>query len=555
MTDAAALTGSEAGQGRSRPEDVLEQLARIDLVRALPAEEILPLLPFVRRMTVPRGSRVIEQGAEGDALYLLDQGSARVILDGKVELGTKGPGSVFGEMALLTGERRTATVEALTDLTLWRVARDDFARVAEASPRLREALAAVAAEHRASQLAARGNEAMERRAWRARALRALSARRRGLLSWQGVMAFGFLLVAALRVNDRIGLIDPETSAMTLAFVELVAGLSILQGACEGFILGVERLGARLRWDGFISGTIGSLVATLPEFVVIAFLVAVEPLAAFVTAAVTIFNNALAFSLYSFFLPKDQKGQFVMPRSLAKAGGEVLVVGSGVAMIIGIIMVTRLGRSEAPALDGADLLVVGVVMIAIYAWYTFTLVRYYGEGGDDATTAPPDPHELGHATSTRSIAAMLGLGVVGAYFGGEAIGGFADVALNRLGLPTIPTAALLAFFAGISEYIIVWKAHRRGELGIALSNAFGGMTQVMFMLLPFAMLVIGILGIATGDPLYTVPINTQTALLIVLLFPLFYVLLQFIRDDHTLNNLDAASMTGIYVLLLYFLFTT
>jgi hypothetical protein len=67
---------------------------------------------------------------------------------------------------------------------------------------------------------------------------------------------------------------------------------------------VERLGARLRWEGFISGTVGSPVATLPEVVVIAFLVRVEPLAAFITTVVTICNNALAFSVYSFFLPKD-----------------------------------------------------------------------------------------------------------------------------------------------------------------------------------------------------------------------------------------------------------
>ena len=114
--------------------------------------------------------------------------------------------------------------------------------------------------------------------------------------------------------------------------------------------------------------------------------------------------------------------------------------------------------------------------------------------------------------------------------------------------------MLAFFAGISEYIIVWKAHRRGELGIALSNVFGGMTQVMFLLLPFAMLTIGIFGLVTGSAIYAIPIELGTMLLMLLLFPLFYVLLEFIKDDHTLNNLDAAAMTGIYLLLLYFLFT-
>ena len=150
--------------------------------------------------------------------------------------------------------------------------------------------------------------------------------------------------------------------------------------------------------------------------------------------------------------------------------------------------------------------------------------------------------------------MFLLGVAGSYFGGESIGGFADTALNSLGLPVIPTASGLAFFAGISEYIIVYKSHRRGELGIALSNVFGGMTQVMFLLLPLSMIVIAVFGAVSGAPIYAIPITTGTTMLMLLLFPLFYVLLQYIEDDHTLSNLDAAAMTGIYILLLYFLFT-
>jgi Ca2+/Na+ antiporter len=101
---------------------------------------------------------------------------------------------------------------------------------------------------------------------------------------------------------------------------------------------------------------------------------------------------------------------------------------------------------------------------------------------------------------------------------------------------------------------VWKAHRRGELGIALSNVFGGMTQVMFLLLPFSLLAIAAFGAVTGSAAFAIPINVQTTLLMLLLFPLFYVLLEYVSEDHTLSNLDAAAMTGIYLLLLYFLFT-
>lgn len=381
------------------------------------------------------------------------------------------------------------------------------------------------------------------------------AQHRGLRTWQIVMGVGFALWLVTFLGENLGWVGQDSSKGLIALLQLVTGITIIQGSCEAFVQGVERLGARLRWEGFISGTVGSLVATLPEFVVIAFLVRVEPLAAFVTTVVTIYNNALAFSIYSFFLPKDWRGEFRMPPSLTKAGAEVLIAGSGIAMIVGIIMLVLRAESAKTALAGVDLLLIGGVLITIYAYYLRSLIRYYAEGAEhDDPSHPPDPDELGHDIRWASIARMFLLGAAGAYFGGEAIGGFADIALNELGLPAIATASGLAFFAGISEYIIVFKAHRRGELGIALSNVFGGMTQVLFLLVPFSMIVIAILGAVTGAPTYAIPINTETILLMLLLFPLLYVLLQHIQEGQALSNLDAVAMTAVYALLLYFLFT-
>jgi Ca2+/Na+ antiporter len=199
-------------------------------------------------------------------------------------------------------------------------------------------------------------------------------------------------------------------------------------------------------------------------------------------------------------------------------------------------------------------VIGLILIGIYGYYLVTLVRYYGEGGDDAESQPPEPARLGHDTGWGAIGGMFLLGGLGAYCAGEAIGSFAETALGQLGLPTVPTAAALAFFAGMSEYVIVYKSHRRGELGIALSNVFGGMTQVMFLLLPFALLTIGVAGAVSGDALYAVPVTMVPIMLMLLLFPLFYALHQYITQEKTLSDLDAAAMTGIYLLLLYFLFT-
>jgi len=530
-------------------DDILRRLGRIDILRALPPEEVQALVPSVERFAYPTGAELMRQGEQGDALYFIESGTASVVRDGAAGVQV-GAGSVVGEAALLTGEVRSATVTAQTRMDVWRVGKKEFDEVVARSPNLKQALEQLVESRRTGVVQKLPSPAF----WVATALRAAEARYRGLTTWELLMFGGLVLWVALMFNEHRPVLDHERFGFLLAALQLGAGLLVIQGSCEAFIHGVERLGARLKWDGFISGTLGSLLSTLPEFVVIAFLVAVEPLAAFVTAVVTIFNNALAFSIYSFFLPKDRKGAFAMPRSLTIAGGQILIAGGAIALIVGVVMLIHKVGEGKPALDPIDLIGIGAVLLLIYGYYIRTLVQFYGEGKDDVESVPPDPDRLGHDTRWPSIVGMFALGIVGAYAGGESIGAFAETALGQLGLPTIPTAAALAFFAGLSEYIIVYKSHRRGELGIALSNAFGGLTQVMFMLLPFSMIVIGLFGTVTGRPEFAVPVTSATLLLMLLLFPLFYVLHEYLEQEKNISNLDAAGMTGIYLLLLYFLFT-
>ncbi|HET7767401.1 MAG TPA: sodium/calcium exchanger protein, partial [Chloroflexota bacterium] len=361
--------------------------------------------------------------------------------------------------------------------------------------------------------------------------------------WLLLMIVGFVLWAALFVrNMMLGeaghATEVTTEAVVIAVIELITGLLIIQGACEALVQAVERLGARLKWDGYVAGTAGEILSTLPEFVVIALLVAVEPIVAFTVALVTIFNNALAFSVYSFFLPKDKTrmGSFVMPTAITKAGGEVLIAACGISLVVGLAMLgLRAGGAGGEALksefSGPDLIVVAVVMFVIFGAYVLSLVRNFSHSEEHEK--PADPHTAGHPTGWAGIIGLLVLGIVGAVLGGESVSAFADTAINSFRLPEIPTAIGLAFFAGVSEYVIVYKAHRKGELGIALSNVFGGVTQVMFLVFPFTLLVIGLYGVF-GSAHHTIPINFTTSMLILLLFPLFFVLLEYLEEDHTLS---------------------
>ena len=56
------------------------------------------------------------------------------------------------------------------------------------------------------------------------------------------------------------------------------------------------------------------------------MIPVSPITAFTISVVTIYNNALVFSLYSYFLPKDKVGKFLMPAPITEAGSQILIGG-------------------------------------------------------------------------------------------------------------------------------------------------------------------------------------------------------------------------------------
>jgi small-conductance mechanosensitive channel/CRP-like cAMP-binding protein len=95
-----------------------------------------------------RGERVIREGAEGDSMFVLLRGAAEVSISRNgtsIPVATLNAGDCFGEMSLLTGERRTATVRAETDCQVMEISKPVMAEVLRDSPdcleRLSELLA------------------------------------------------------------------------------------------------------------------------------------------------------------------------------------------------------------------------------------------------------------------------------------------------------------------------------------------------------------------------------------------------------------------------------
>jgi len=74
------------------------------------------------------GEVIIQQGNEGDNFYIIDQGDVEIYVNEEKVL-TLGEGGSFGELALIYGTPRAATVKAATDVKLWGIDRDSYRRI------------------------------------------------------------------------------------------------------------------------------------------------------------------------------------------------------------------------------------------------------------------------------------------------------------------------------------------------------------------------------------------------------------------------------------------
>ena len=129
-------------------EEALSILRDEPLFSCLSEEQLNQLVTQARLNTFGRGERVIREGAEGDSMFVLLRGAAEVSISkngSSIPVATLKAPDCFGEMSLLTGERRTATVRAETDCQIMEIGKPVMAEVLRASPdcleRLSELLA------------------------------------------------------------------------------------------------------------------------------------------------------------------------------------------------------------------------------------------------------------------------------------------------------------------------------------------------------------------------------------------------------------------------------
>ena len=101
----------------SRRKDLQESLAEVGLFSACSKRDLGILARHTEVVTVPAGSELTTEGEEGDAFYVVLDGTAVVRRKGR-KVASLGPGSHFGELAMLDPAPRDATVTAESAMTV-----------------------------------------------------------------------------------------------------------------------------------------------------------------------------------------------------------------------------------------------------------------------------------------------------------------------------------------------------------------------------------------------------------------------------------------------------
>ena len=121
------------------PKDVLEHFRRVPLFEQVSDKGLRAVVSAADELDEPAGTTLISEGDLRRELFVLLAGSARVSRRGR-KVRMLGPGDFFGEIALLSGGARTATVKTESDVRVMMLAPAQFETVLDSEPSVRNAV-------------------------------------------------------------------------------------------------------------------------------------------------------------------------------------------------------------------------------------------------------------------------------------------------------------------------------------------------------------------------------------------------------------------------------
>jgi len=142
-------------------KELIGLLSKSDLLRHLPPDGIETMLSRVRTRLFDRGEIVFHAGDEANALYIIARGNVEVLPANQDDAASKPiavleAGHAFGEMALLAGGPRTATIRAATPIELLEIGKADFEELVSHDRQLANAVQLLSHDRAISNLSAGG---------------------------------------------------------------------------------------------------------------------------------------------------------------------------------------------------------------------------------------------------------------------------------------------------------------------------------------------------------------------------------------------------------------
>src|SRR4029453_10859573 len=112
----------------------LAALERTPLFAGLSREHLEEVLRVGGRVSFDTGQAIVERGDPGDAMYIMVRGGAEVDVGGRFPRLERG--DFFGEMAVLAGKPREATVKAVEPMVVLRIPAEEFQAFLAGNPRI-----------------------------------------------------------------------------------------------------------------------------------------------------------------------------------------------------------------------------------------------------------------------------------------------------------------------------------------------------------------------------------------------------------------------------------
>jgi len=125
-------------------------LVAVDFLQAISDSGLKELVSLLKEEIYPSGHKIVTWGGSGDTFYIIRKGSAEILVPESEDENSEGVqvavltrSQYFGEMSLLTGEKRSATVRTLTEVEILSLDKEGFRAILRKEPKLAERISEI----------------------------------------------------------------------------------------------------------------------------------------------------------------------------------------------------------------------------------------------------------------------------------------------------------------------------------------------------------------------------------------------------------------------------